>query len=421
MNEGSNKRCKLAQRFLHGSVRTKIVNRNKETIVVDIENFMNVPHQKWLFNAVEINNIQVCDHQWILEFRPGVVTSHAGRRGRCIKISLYYDGERTEVNPVIVNARFRSKTTAIESFREKHRCFKNDQVFIRGCGSVLLQRQKVFGNDLNEDGTFTFEIDIEVTTATAKRAVWYPELSTSNNVIATKLYRSIEATFDVTFLVGQQKKEIKAHKIVLAVQARDLYDLVITEEQSSPASRNGTEIILTNADANAFEALVQFCYIGTIPQLNTESSDDKNETKTKNVLLVADRFGCKDLKLYIESYIVEYILLPSKAARLLLLADSHSCPLLKEASMNAFVADPKTVMESQDDWKNIQESTKLLEELLVHATSDRSNTKCSSNYEDGLDVTSLRKDLQTYQIDVDGSKEMLLQRWKDHSDSGVFS
>ena len=111
---------------------------------------------------------------------------------------------------------------------------------------------------------------------------------------------------------------------------------------------------------------------------------------------------------------------------MLLLADSHSCALLKEASMNAFVTDPKTAMESHDDWNNIQESTKLLEELFIHATSGRSNTKYSSvvtngdgtvNDADGLDVTSLRERLQKYHLDVDGSKKMLLKRWKNHCGS----
>ena len=105
-------------------------------------------------------------------------------------------------------------------------------------------------------------------------------MNTYNNDLAKKLYCSIDETSDVTFLVGQPKKGIKAHKNVLAVQARNLYDLVITRKQSS-SSRNGTEIILTKTDVSAFEAIVRFFYIGTIPQLNTESSDDKKEAKKK--------------------------------------------------------------------------------------------------------------------------------------------
>ena len=399
--DGSNKRCKVARRFSHGTVRTKFVNGNKETIIVDMENFVNIPNTG--SDSIYIMNIQAFGHKWNMSI---------DLDGRQVRIFFKCYGDIPEANSLIAKTRFRSKE-AIERF-----VIKGNH---RNC--VNLQRRQVIENELNDDGTFTFEIDIEVTTATAKRVVWYPELNIYNNDIAKKLYRSIDETSDVTFLVGQPKKEIKAHKNVLAVQARDLYDLVITEEQSS-SSRNGTEIILTKTDASAFEALVRFCYIGTIPQLNTESSDDKNEAKTKDILLMADQFGCKDLKLYIESFIVENILLPSKAASLLLLADSHSCALLKEASMNLCLAESNTVMtSSHDDWNKLKESNDLLVELLLQSSSGLSNTKYSSvvtngdgtvNDADGFDVTSLRQRLQKYQLDVDGSKEMLLQRWKDH-------
>ena len=397
--DGSNKRCKVAQRFSHGTVRTKFVNGHKETIIVDIENFVNIPTTTTSFC---ITNIQACGHEWKVRIFPREGFS----RCRRVLIFLRCADKRIEAGSLIANARFRTKAI-IGSFLKNSR-------------SVSMQRRQIIEDGLNDDGTFTFEFDIEI----AKRAVWYPKLNTLNNDIGTKLYRSIEATSDVTFLVGLPEMKIKAHKSVLFLRARELYDLVITEEHSLPLSRNGTEIVLENIDSSAFEALVQFCYIGTIPKLNTKGNKDENEAK--NVLLVADRFGCSDLKLYTESYLVEHILVASKVARLLLLADSHSCPLLKEASMHAFIVDPKTVMESQGDWKKIQESTKLLEELLVHATSGRSNVKYSSvvtdgdgtvNYADGLDVTSLRERLQKYQLDVDGSKETLLHRWKDHCGS----
>ena len=397
MDKRSSKRYKVARHFSHGAVHTKSVNGNKETVIVDIESFVNLPS-----DSVSIN-VQACGHEWKVRVYPGVDSRNDDS---CVYILLLGDDERIEENPLIANARFRSKAI-IGSFLKNSR-------------SVSMQRRQIIEDGLNDDGTFTFEFDIEI----AKRAVWYPKLNTLNNDIGTKLYRSIEATSDVTFLVGLPEMKIKAHKSVLFLRARELYDLVITEEHSLPLSRNGTEIVLENIDSSAFEALVQFCYIGTIPKLNTKGNKDENEAK--NVLLVADRFGCSDLKLYTESYLVEHILVASKVARLLLLADSHSCPLLKEASMHAFIVDPKTVMESQGDWKKIQESTKLLEELLVHATSGRSNVKYSSvvtdgdgtvNYADGLDVTSLRERLQKYQLDVDGSKETLLHRWKDHCGS----
>ena len=212
----SNKRCKVAQRFSHGTVRTKFVNRNQDTVIVDIENFVNLPHMK----GIHIPNIQACGHPWKLNVYPLACDSRTNPSGRSVDTFLIYDGERTKTNPVIVNVRFRGKT-AIESLWEKQSCSKTNV----GYGLFTLQRHQVVGNKLNKDGTFTFEIDIEIAKRAVSQPVWYPKLNESNNNIGTTRYRSIEATPDVTFLVGQPKK-------------------VITEEQSSSLSENDTAIIL---------------------------------------------------------------------------------------------------------------------------------------------------------------------------------
>ena len=216
MDERLKKRCKVAQRFSHGTVRTKFVNRNKDTVIVDIENFVNLPHMK----GIHIPNIQACGHPWKLNVYPLACDSRTNPSGRSVDTFLIYDGERTKTNPVIVNVRFRGKT-AIESLWEKQSCRKTDA----GYGIFTLQRQQVVGNELNKDGTFTFEIDIEIAKRTVSQPVWYPKLNASNNLIGTQLYRSIEATPDVTFLVGKRKD-------------------VIPEEQSSALLRNNTAIIL---------------------------------------------------------------------------------------------------------------------------------------------------------------------------------
>ena len=262
-----------------------------------------------------------------------------------------------------------------------------------------------------------------------------------------KLYESIEETSDVTFLVGPSKVVQHAHKNILAVQARDLYDLVITEESSSSSpkakAKSENAIVLQDVDVNAFEVFLKFVY-GILPDMinaeNGEDNDDdddvslrkiarrqRNESKEAvQILLIADRFGCTDLKLHMESYLIRKVLVPSTAARLLLLADSHSLPLLKEACMDTYILDPTTVQQSEVDWNQLQESTKLLVELLNYATtasSDGGRKRYSSYINDGkgtlavadeYDVTSLRERLEAYDLDLDGSREMLLQRWKNY-------
>ena len=305
------------------------------------------------------------------------------------------------------------------------------------------KREDIIQQDLNQQGTLTIEIELEI--PTEKREVWAPNTSNINKDVLMKLYESIEETSDVTFLVGPSKVVHHAHKNILAVQARDLYDLVIAEEESSSSTKSistrskaksENAIVLQDVDANAFEVFLKFVY-GMLPDtIDTGNDDDTgndgdvdidtNEEQAKSILLVADRFGCTDLKLHTESYLLRKVLLPSKVARLLLMADSHSLPLLKEACMDTYILDPKTVQQSEVDWNQLQESTKLLVELLNYATtssSDGGRKKYSSYINDGkgtiavadeYDVTSLRERLEAYDLDLDGSREMLLHRWKNY-------
>ena len=261
---------------------------------------------------------------------------------------------------------------------------------------------------MDNHGTFTIEVDIEVaTTVPVRAAVWYPKMLKNNeDDIGLLLYRTIDETSDVSFLLGKIPKQIKAHKIILAVRAKDLFGLITTEEESS-SSNDPIQLSLPDVDADAFEILLEFIYINKEPLLfehENEEDDDANKAmlleKGKKILLVADRCGCTGLKLYIESFLVDKVLIPSNAAGLLLFADSFSCPLLKEACMNIFKSDSKSFMmkdcgNNDDDdangnnngddensaataavyWKQLQESTKLLTELLVYTNASSSVEK----------------------------------------------
>jgi hypothetical protein len=56
-----------------------------------------------------------------------------------------------------------------------------------------------------------------------------------------------------------------------------------------------------------------------------------NAKDAEGLLRAADKYGCVDVKLYTESMLVDKFLNTSNAARLMILRDSHSCALLKEA------------------------------------------------------------------------------------------
>lgn len=160
-----------------------------------------------------------------------------------------------------------------------------------------------------------------------------------------------------------------------------------------------------------FETLLQFAYIGKEPEFNDDDDDDSDEEIAKSILITADRFGCTGLKLYMESVMVEKYLVPSNVAAIILLADSHVCALMKEAATNMYVKDSKPVVESKDDWSKLKEPKDLLVELLVYATSSSSGPR---KYSSVLNDTSLRERLQKVGLDVDGSREYLLELWKNY-------
>jgi hypothetical protein len=284
--------------------------------------------------------------------------------------------------------------------------------------AMFAERDDIIKNDCNKDGTLTITVELRV--GTEKRSVWFPN-STHNDDVLCAIFNSAD-TSDVTLVIGSTGKEFFGHKCVLAVRAKELYELVLVEESSNNEGNDNNVVAIPDVDEKAFEMLLEFVYTGKEPEFNNH--DDGDEEIAKSILITADRFGCKDLKLYMESILTERFLVPFNLAALLLLADSHSCALLKEAAMNMYIKHSKPVIESKDDWSKLKESNDLLVELLVYATSSSSGRKqYSSVVNDGngnildadeFDVTSLRERLQKVGLDVDGSREYLLELWKNY-------
>lgn len=154
-----------------------------------------------------------------------------------------------------------------------------------------------------------------------------------------------------------------------------------------------------------FKSILDFVYTGKTPEIEKEGI-------ASELLVAADCYHCVHLKLYVESILVDKFLTAGNAAALLIFADSHSCALLKEASTNLFVTDTETV-QNAEAWSKVRESRRLLEELLNSLV--RSNKpKNNSSEIDQMDVTTLRKELGTANLELDGSRELLVDRLKTH-------
>ena len=219
--------------------------------------------------------------------------------------------------------------------------------------------------------------------------------------------------------------------MILALRAKTLFELVSEEMapfEDEPKYSSGV-VDLPGIDRDTFEAMLEHIYTIKQPSI-------KNEEEARKLIVAADRFCLTDLKLYVESVLVDKFISPSTAASLLLFADSHSCALLKEAAMDFYVSHQNFVTQTPC-WYLVTESEAILSELskYVHTGCRQNFHGCNGNdthshttngeetSKDGkselykssdnlnsLDVFSIREQLAEHCFNIDGSREVLLGR-----------
>lgn len=206
-----------------------------------------------------------------------------------------------------------------------------------------------------------------------------------------RLYNS-EDNSDVSF-VFQDGNSVRANSHVLAIQCPSLFDIVQEADDKE-------KIALDNTDAGLFGLMVRFMYHQNLPG----SLFDLNE-KGAELLKMADRFDYPDLKIRLEADVVNSgVLKLENAADFLVLADSHSCALLKEKAIEIIIENFPKAMNTKG-WTALAESGALLNEVL------QVKYKADSCTKDGK-VSNLRKRLAEQGHSVDGTKEMLVKRLK---------
>ena len=116
------------------------------------------------------------------------------------------------------------------------------------------------------------------------------------------------------------------------------------------------------------------------------------------------------LKLHIESESTAKFLTTDSAADLLLFADGHACPLLKEECMGVYVNNIKEVKASPR-WRALRQSSDLLGDLRSYSQefARRRQQFEDADYQDGTDpstmsISMIRTKLETLNLDFDGTK-----------------
>ena len=289
----------------------------------------------------------------------------------------------------------------------------------------MIRRSKILEDYLDDDGSLVIDVHIQIY---GESQIWYPK-PVPTNTILNKLLTNPEGS-DVQFSVGENKEKFHAHKSILIHQAPVLYELV-----KSGQGEEITEIDIPRVAGPVFKVLLEHIYTGSLPTIDSHTS-----IMAEEIMDIADRFGLTYLKIHIESLITYNKVNTSNCTQWLLFSDAHSCPLLKESCLTLCANRTSDVMASSD-WPMILESPALVSELLqcLAEKKESSSTilevlsKCKDSNEvleswnaakkmkhTGCDcfgemsVRKLREELELYGLDLDGTKNMLIHRLKEH-------
>lgn len=388
------KRRKINGSVSIGSAPKKLAKSVECTRIV-INGFANLPSTK--DHYIESSNFKAHGYEWCLRF-------YSGGRYKSIdgfvSVFLRNIGSDNKKEPSAQVAFCcknaddgRNRSTSIHQFTKDHN--------IRGWTNFL-NRDNIFANHLEDDGSLIIEVEIQITEDS--RRIWYPK-ALEKQPFLIGLYQNIsseDSHADAIFVV--EETNFSAHKIVLFTHAKILYDLSADYTKNEP-------IPIPGVSKQAFEKVLEFIYTVKTPTLECQSAATK-------LLVAADKCGCVDLKLLVESVITDDLLAVENSLEMLVFGDAHSCPLLKEASMN-LISDNLDSVIGSGDWPMIKESSSLLAELLQltgrkHAPKiNDSSSNIINNCVDEMDVSTLRENLQELDLELDGSRELLVRRLKE--------
>jgi speckle-type POZ protein len=270
----------------------------------------------------------------------------------------------------------------------------------RGCGHYdFLLRSEVLdpSKGFLVDGNLTIEVDIQV--YMENFAAFRPK--TTLDVDMMKLLESAKYS-DVMFQVGSEK--FSAHRNILDARAPELAAVAADCSPDTPIQIQGVK-------PSAFRSLLRFVYGNAVP----ESEELLNEAS--DLLDVANRFGCKGLKLLAEAELVESGITVGTAADLILIGDAKNCALLKEAAIDFFAKNAESV-KSSPGWAKLRESAALLDELLDVVLVNKKRPAPADQSDEEKDykrmcVSTLRRTLEDQGLDVDGSREILISRLEE--------
>ena len=262
-------------------------------------------------------------------------------------------------------------------------------------------------NNILHNGTLTIELRIESLEKSNICQPFIPANPLSQNI---KKFFLDETTADVMFAVqkedGGEVTNFYAHRFVLQACAENLSSFCDSSIDLAP-------VAITRVDPEVFKLMLCYIYGGTIA-----NSDWKKHAQ--GLLDAADLYALTNLKLEAEArYVSNTTVTIDNIVHLLTYADSKQCSQLKEVVMDFVVENKKAVLKKVSSLEYVPESSTMFTDLLAAMARgddfDDSDDEESVDPMDTMRVGELRRKLNKKGLDIDGSREALVSRLKEHS------
>ena len=263
-----------------------------------------------------------------------------------------------------------------------------------GRGNNMIKRSDVLNEEKNIliDGALHVDVHIQI----QPDSLVVPPNPLAKNML---IILQDEDSADVQFQVNRQI--ITAHKCILKPNAPILFEFCKN-------SREGEKIQIKNVPrTEVFRIVLRYVYTGELPDTETI------QKYGMRIIEAADRFGIIPLKMAVETELVRNLVITAKnVTDYLIFAESKTCSLLKEVALSCFVARATDLLNSGTQEK-LSESPNLMVELMKEMSKRNDTDTRRFNEYGNLSVNQLRKRLADEELDIDGSKEMLVSRLTD--------
>ena len=212
---------------------------------------------------------------------------------------------------------------------------------------------------------------------------------------------------DITFDINNGEERLYAHHLILQGCAPAL------AEYCDSCKDNDDAVSIKDVKPGIFRHLLCYVYGGTI-------SDDILKENAKDLIDIADRFGVGHLKVVAEvSYVKSTAITVDNFTENFYLTDTKKCALLKEKVMDFLMEkDADELLKKLSSQDEVPQSQSLLPDILTALTRKRKRDDNESDDPENLintmSVDELREELDQRGLNVDGTREMLIDLIRKH-------